>query len=68
MALGSLVLWLASLHMVGGLKLHDHCSPFQARPFSDSMIRPWRIPTNALQRLHSQSALEILFTASAYSE
>jgi len=37
-ALGSLVWWLATLHMTGGLKLHDHCDPFQPRPFYDSMI------------------------------
>ena len=36
-ALGSLVWWLATLHIAGGLKLDD---PFQPRPFynSDSMI------------------------------
>jgi len=36
-ALGSLVWWLAPLHIAGGLKLDD---PFQPRPFynSDSMI------------------------------
>jgi len=27
-ALGSLVLWVATLHRAGGLKLNDHCSPF----------------------------------------
>ena len=37
-ALGSLVWWLVTLHIVGGLKLDDHCGPFQPRPFSDSMI------------------------------
>ena len=37
-ALGSLVQWLATLPMVGGLKLDDHCGPFQLRPFHDSMI------------------------------
>ena len=37
-ALGSLVWWLATLHIAGGLKLHDHCGPFQPRPFYDSMI------------------------------
>ena len=37
-ALGSLVWWLATLHMAGGLKLDDHCSPFQPRPFCDSTI------------------------------
>jgi len=38
-ALGSLVWWLATLHIAGGLKLHDHCGPFQPRPFCDSMIQ-----------------------------
>ena len=37
-ALGSLVLWLATLPMAGGLKLNDHCGPFQPRPFYDSMM------------------------------
>ena len=37
-ALGSLVWWLATLHIAGGLKLSDHCSPFQPRPFYDFMI------------------------------
>ena len=37
-ALGSLVWWLATLHIAGGLKLDDHCGPFQPRPFYDSMI------------------------------
>jgi len=36
-ALGSLVWWLAALHIAGGLKLDDHCGPFQPRPFYDSM-------------------------------
>ena len=35
-ALGSLVWWLATLHIAGGLKLDDHCGPFQPRPFYDS--------------------------------
>ena len=38
-ALGSLVCWLATLHIAGRLKLNDHCGPFQPRPFHDSMIR-----------------------------
>jgi len=29
---------LAALHIAGGLKLDDHCGPFQLRPFYDSMI------------------------------
>jgi len=33
-ALGSLVWWLATLHIAGGLKLDD----FQPRPFNDSII------------------------------
>ena len=36
-ALGSLVWWLATLHIAGGLKLNDHYGPFQPRPFYDSM-------------------------------
>ena len=36
-ALGSLVYWLATLHIAEGLKLNDHCGPFQPRPFYDSM-------------------------------
>ena len=36
-ALGSPVWWLATLHIAGGLKLDDHCGPFQPRPFYDSM-------------------------------
>ena len=37
-ALGSLVLWLATLHIVAGLKLNDHYGPFQPRTSYDSMI------------------------------
>ena len=37
-ALGSLVWWLVTLHIAGGLKLNDHCGPFRARPFYDSVI------------------------------
>ena len=36
-ALGSLAWWLATLHVAGGLKLDDHCGPFQPRPFYVSM-------------------------------
>jgi len=34
--LASLVWWLATLSIAGGLKLHGHCGPFQPRPFYDS--------------------------------
>ena len=37
-ALGSLLWWLVTLHIAGGLKLNDHCGLFQPRPFYDSMI------------------------------
>jgi len=37
-ALGSLVCWLATLHIAGGLKLDDHCGPFQPRPFCNSVM------------------------------
>ena len=37
-ALGSLVWWLATLHIAGGLELNDHCVSFQPRPLYDSMI------------------------------
>ena len=36
-ALGSLVWWLATLHIAGGLEL-NHCGPFQPRPFYDSLM------------------------------
>jgi len=36
-ALGSLVWWLATLHVAGELKLDDHCGPFQPRLLHDSM-------------------------------
>jgi len=37
-ALGSLVWWLVTLHIAGGLELNDHCVPFQPRSFCGSMI------------------------------
>ena len=37
-ALGSLVSWLVTLHIAVGLKLDDHCGPFQPRPFYDCAI------------------------------
>ena len=37
-ALGSLVCWLGSPAHSRGLKLDEHCGPFQPRPFYDSMI------------------------------
>ena len=37
-ALGSLLWWLATLTLAGGLKLDDHSGTFQPRPFYDSVI------------------------------
>ena len=37
-ALGSLVCWLATLPVAGGLKLDEHYGPFQPRPFYDSFL------------------------------
>jgi len=42
-ALGSLVWWLASLHISGGLKLNDHCGRFHPRPFYDFMMYSFSI-------------------------
>jgi len=47
-ALDSLVWWLATLHVAGGLKLDNHCGPFQPRPFYDSVVLPkWHRDTGA---------------------
>ena len=37
--LDSLVWWLVTLPVAVGLKLDDHCGPFQARPIYESMIQ-----------------------------
>ena len=48
-ALGSLVWWLATLHIAGELKLDDHCGPFQPRPFYDSVIQDsWHIQLSGI--------------------
>ena len=44
-ALGSLVCWLVTLHIAGGLKPDDHCGPFQPRPFYDSRNPIFQAPT-----------------------
>ena len=36
--LGSLVKWLATLHIAGGLKLDGLCDPFLPRLFYDSVV------------------------------
>jgi len=53
-ALGSLVWWLVTLNIAGGLKLDDRCGPFQTQPLYDSVIltlmkcRPWALAVKAL--------------------
>ena len=46
-ALGSLLWWLAILHIAGGLKLDDHCGPFQPSPFYDSVRFSRTLPMQA---------------------
>jgi len=50
-ALGSLVWWLATLHIAGGLKLDGHCGPFQPRPSYDSMIYRSHLNGKAVKKL-----------------
>ena len=45
-ALGSLVWWLADPAHSRGLKLDDHCGPFQPRPLYHSMTLRIRMTTN----------------------
>jgi len=54
-ALGSLVWWLATLPMAGGLKLDDHCGPFQPRPFYD-LCKTYSVPFHSIP-LHYYSTL-----------
>ena len=35
---GLVVAWLVTLQVAGGLKVDEHCGPFQPRPLYDSMI------------------------------
>ena len=60
-ALGSLVWWLATLHIAGGLKLNDRCGPFQPRPFYDSVILRAEIRTrrSLTSYHHGQNSLTI---------
>jgi len=37
-ALGSLVWWLVTLHIAGGLELDDHCCPFQPKKIQQRII------------------------------
>ena len=50
-ALGSMVFWLATLHIAGGSQLDDHYGPFQPRPFYNSMNKEGR----GIGVIHSQA-------------
>jgi len=66
-ALGSLVCWLAALHIAGGVKLNDHYGPFQPRPFYDS--QGLKVPPDtsyAVQITHTE-LLEHLKNSQAHS-
>ena len=63
-ALGSLVCWLATLHIAGRLKLDDHCGPFQLRPFCDS-VTCFRDAVHMFQFPHPNAALGQLWSSSA---
>ena len=63
-ALGSLVWWLATLHIAGGLKLDDPCGPFQPRPFYDSMKK--RYPLSKRRGIGLGDAGHILPVCSSF--
>ena len=58
-ALGSLVWWLATLHIAGGLKLRDHCGPFQPRIYYDSMDF-WAVAVGAVKPFFSMLYLFVV--------
>ena len=58
-ALGSLVWWLVTLHIAGGLKPDEHCGPFQPKPFYDSLTS-CSSPGGALSTLAGWKAREAL--------
>jgi len=59
-----MVWWLATLHVAGGLKLNDHCGPFQPRPFYDSMKWELRVVLiyriNAFDRKRKEASLDAI--------
>ena len=58
-ALGSLVWWLTTLHIAGGLKLDHRCGPLQPRPFYDSMIRFYEFSLSPLLHPNHPSPLSL---------
>jgi len=61
-ALGSLVCWLVTLHIAGGLELDEHCGPFQPRPFYDSMIHQILMREKLLNNSCLSSEVQIFWT------
>ena len=51
-----------TLHIARGLKLDDHCGPFQPRPFYDSMIR---LSPQLLQAITLWKVIHSLMTVSS---
>ena len=43
-ALGSLLWWLKTLHIAGRMKLDDHYTSIQPRPFYDSVLQFYSSP------------------------
>ena len=60
-ALGSLVWWLVTLHIAGGLKLDDHCGPFQPRTFYDPMVSWSQSSFSIIARYHTIKCIRGLF-------
>jgi len=70
-ALGSLVCWLATLHIAGGLKSGDHCGPFQPRLFCDSFydsMKYFCLETNRLVVAEFMLTGLVCFPSSEVSE
>jgi len=65
-ALGSLVCWLATLHIAGGLELDDHCGPLQPKPFYDSMKSQLRL-FDALPEVLNLQRTAFCFSTAAVS-
>ena len=55
-ALGSLGWWLATLHIAVGLKLDDHCGPFQLRPSYDPLNKAQPPPEHMILRSYGELA------------
>jgi len=57
-----------TLHIAGGLKLNDHCGPFQPRPFCELITialenfeYSWDVQTSMLLLVCVMNAFQIMF-------